>query len=235
MSTLLERPKGRGRAGSGTVIPGTLPQVNLLPPEVRAARNLRTTKRWLLVSLGLTVVACAVAFGLSLLASATAATELAEAQDETARLQAEQLQYAEVPLVLGMLQQTEAARELGMSTEIPWKAYVDAFGSVLPPGVSVESLTVTQATPMAVGPAAPDVLREAGIGQIRFEGRAVTLPDVAAWIEALDSVPGFTDASVEAVQGSEEVDSGVFYQITTTVQVTQEAYADRFAPTDGEG
>jgi len=235
MSTLLERPKGRGRSGAGTVLPGTLPQVNLLPPEVRAARNLRTTKRWLLVSLVLTVVACVIAFGMALLASASAADELAEAQDETARLQQEQAQYAEVPLVLGMLQQTEAARELGMSTEVQWKAYVDAFTAVIPVNVSVEALTVTQASPMAAGPAAPDALREAGIGQIRFEGRALTLPDVAAWMDALDAVPGFVDASVEAVQGSEEVDSGVFYQITTTVQVTQEAYSDRFAPTDGEG
>ncbi|KQY25103.1 fimbrial assembly protein [Cellulomonas sp. Root485] len=232
MTTLLERPKGRSSAG--TALSGTLPQVNLLPPEVYAARGLRRTKRWLGISLIVTVVVCIGAFGLALVSGAQAAVELAEAQAETTRLQQEQAKYAEVPVVLDALANATRAREIGMSTDVQWKPYVDALTAVLPANVSFDTLTMSIATPTTGAPAPIDPLQKPSVGQIQFTARTTTVPDTSAWIDSLNSVPGFSDAWATSVSVTED-ESGIYYTVAGTVQVTDAAYSHRFDATQGEG
>lgn len=233
MTTLLERP--RSRSNAGTALSGTLPQVNLLPPEVRAARGLRQTKRWLAISLLVTVVVCFGVFGLALISSAAANGELLDAQNETARLQVEQQKYAEVPQVLGALDQAKTARTLGMSTDIAWKSYFDAIAAVLPANVNIDSLAANVATPLAPATGVPaDPLQTASIGQLSFTGRTSTVPDTAAWVDALNSLPGLSDAWVSTASITED-EHGIYYTVTATAQVTDLAYSGRFAATDGEG
>lgn len=232
MTTLLERPKGR--ASAGTALSGTLPQVNLLPPEVYAARGLRTTKRWLVISLVVTVVVCFGVFGMALISGAQAATELAEAQAETTRLQEAQAEYVEVPIVLDALANATDARTVGMSTDVQWKSYMDALTAVLPPNVSFDSLAVSVATP-GTAPAAPaDPLQQPSVGQIQLTARTSTVPDTSAWIDAMNSVPGFSDAWVSSATSSED-ESGIYYTVAATVQVTDGAFSHRFDTIEGEG
>lgn len=205
----------------------TLPQVNLLPPEIRAARGLRVVKRWLGLSLVLVVLLLGGAFGFSVLELGLAQSSLTEAQAETARLQVEEAKYAEVPAVLTAVETIKAARELGMSTEIDWRPYLDAITAVLPPGVSIESFNFSGATPMQVAPVPASPLDAPAVGSIQFSGRSVTLPDTAAWIVALNSVPGFSDAWVTAAAITGE-DGEAYYQIESSVQVLESAYAERF-------
>jgi Tfp pilus assembly protein PilN len=232
MSSLLEKP--RVRTGAATALSGTLPQVNLLPPEVRAARGLRQTQRLLALALVVVLAACVAVFGLSLVARGSASSDVVQAQSETSRLQAEQSKYAEVPAVLGMLDQIESARTIGMSTDVQWKTYIDAIAAVLPANVSIQSLSVTQASPMIAAPGPTNPLQSASIGQILLSGRSSTVPDAAAWIEALDSVPGFADAAVYSVAVTED-ESGVYYTVSSSVQVTDAVYSHRFDATEGEG
>lgn len=232
MTTLLERPKGRPSAG--TALSGTLPQVNLLPPEIRAARGLRATKRWLVMSLVLVVVLCIGAFGLALISGAQAATELAEAQAETTRLQEAQAQYAEVPVVLAALDGATSARATGMATDVQWKSYIDAIAAVLPANVSFDTLTVNVATPMTGAPAPTDPLQQPSVGQIQFTARTSTMPDVSAWIDALNSVPGLGDAWASSATITED-ESGIYYTVASTVQVKDTAYSHRFDAIEGEG
>ena len=72
----------------------SLPQVNLLQPEVAAARNLTRIKAWLGVALLMTVVLAAAGFGAALLDGNAVAAELETAQRDGARLQADQGKYA---------------------------------------------------------------------------------------------------------------------------------------------
>ncbi|EYR64432.1 fimbrial assembly protein [Actinotalea ferrariae CF5-4] len=236
-STLSAPPQSRGkdarRKGRSDAVGGGLPQVNLLPPEVRAARGLKVVKRWLLISIGLLVLVIAGVFVWSVMERSVAQESLAQAQAETARLQDEEQQYAEVPLVLGALDSTTAARELGMSTEVSWKPYLDAITAVLPADVSIESIGLSSATPMA--PAAPPAspLEAPSLAQLTFTGQTSTVPDAAALIDALNSVPGLADAWLvsAAVEG---IDGTTYYLITGTVQVSDAARAQRFASTEGE-
>lgn len=232
MTTTTDQPRTKG---AGPAFVAGPPQVNLLPPEIREARGLKTVKRVLALALVLVVALCAVGYVFATLDKGAAADELAAAQSETARLQAEQEQYAEVPRVLGQLETTKTARELGMSTEVLWADYYGALAAVLPAEVSLDNLTITQATP-ATAPAAPSTpLQAPSIGQIAFTARSTTMPDTAQWVDALNSVPGFGDAWVSSATITEDPESHVaYYNVSATVQVRETAYALRFVP-DQEG
>ncbi|CAL8977556.1 hypothetical protein CELL_02598 [Cellulomonas sp. T2.31MG-18] len=227
MTTLADPP--RAKKGVGTIL-GGLPQVNLLPPEVRAARGLRNLKRWLALVLVLVLVLCIGAFALAKLVQAGANSELKQAQAETQRLQTEQQKYAEVPRVLDALQKAQTARQLGMATDIAWGPYYAAVTAVLPADVSIDSLVVsTSGAAAAVGKTNP--LQAASVGQIQFTGRSTTVPNTAAWLDALDSVPGFSGAWASSATITQSENKTTYYNVSVTVQVTSAAFTHRFDAT----
>ena len=131
-----------------------LPQVNLLPPEIRAARGLTRVKRWLALVVLLALLVAAGLVLLAMMAQQSADAELAVQQQETERLMSEQARYTEVPVVLGALDRARTAREVGMSTEILWRPYLNAIAATAPEGVRIENLRYQGSTPMVL-PAAP--------------------------------------------------------------------------------
>jgi Tfp pilus assembly protein PilN len=240
MTTLQDRPKlalkPKGKAAGATVLTGGLPQVNLLPPEVRAARGLQQTKRYLVIALAATLVVCVGVVGWSKVEKASADSEYQSAQDDTVRLQGEQKKYAEVPKVLGALGSTQIARQIGMSTDIDWQAYIGAITAVLPKDVSIDTLTVAGDTPMqAAKGGAEDPLQPQSVGTISFTGRTVTVPDTAAWIKALNSVPGFAGAWVSATQVAGD-EHGDYYSVASSVQLLKTTYTHNYdVTTDAKG
>ncbi len=233
MSTVLTKAPSGAKSKNATLLLGP-PQVNLLPPEVRAARGLRSTKRILVLALVGVVGVCGVGFAVSTVTAAAAVTRLADAQAETTRLMLEQAEYAEVPRVKSALSETHRAIRLGMSTEIQWKSYLDAITAVLPEGVSVDVLTTTGATPMTGNPAGANPLQPASTGQITFTVRSLTVPNTASWIEALDSVPGLAGAWTSAVTITADEAGTTYYDVSASVQVLDTAYSHRFEPVEGE-
>jgi Tfp pilus assembly protein PilN len=207
-----------------------LPQVNLLPPEVRAARGLVRVKQWLGLLLVVVLLLLVAGLGAAFLARQSADSEIVDAQAEATLLRTEEAKYAEVPQVVNNLRRSEDARALGMATEVLWKGYLDAIAAVLPPNVSIETFTVTQETAAQVAASAPDALAAPGVGSISFTSTALTLPDSAAWLDALDSVPGFYAAtsSTESLGTVGTIDA---YSVTSTVLVDESAFAARFAAT----
>lgn len=237
-------------AGVGLGAPA-LPQVNLLPPEIHAARSLGRTKRWLGIGVLAVVGAIAVAYMWATFEDRNAKQELADAQRETEQLLTEQRSYAEVLDILAERNRVIVARGLSTSTEVLWSPYLDAIAEVSPDTVSITSLDYTGATPdtAAAGPADP--LQGPSIGTLTFEARAATVPDMADWLDALEAVPGFADpwytvAEHEAEEGEAEVlwtelgavgigddvQDVTFYAITFTVQVTEDALSRRWETTE---
>lgn len=225
MTALAE--KSRVKAGKPLTTVGQ-PQVNLLPPEVTAGRRLKVIKRWLGIALVLVLVVCAGGFAYAKLVESKAQADLADAQAETQRLQAEQQKYAEVPRVLGALDDTKIVRAIGMATDVDWWAYYSAITAALPPNVSIDSLVVTSTTALDPAAAPANPLQAESVGRIDFVGRSLTVPDTAAWLDALDAVPGFSDAWTSAANVTENADGTVFYNVTVGVQVTAAAYSHRF-------
>jgi len=231
MSALLERT--RTKPASGSVIPTTLPQVNLLPPEVRAARDLHRTKRWLLIGLVVTVALCIAGYGVALISSSAAQSQLNEAQDETERLNAEAAKYDEVPQVLGAIKNAEKARSLGMETDVRWRDYIEAASAVLPEGVSIDDYSVSVPTPMSAS-GEPDLADLLLAGDIAMTLRSEAVPNTALWLDGFASVPGFVSPWFSSATLNEDED-GIYYTVNATVTVTKAALSHAFDETEGEG
>ena len=222
------------RPRAQAMVAPSLPQVNLLPPEVRSARGLKVVKRWLASAVVLSLLLAAGLVGLAVLAQRDADAELAVAQAETDRLMAEQEKYAEVPIVLRRLDLIERAREVGMSTEVLWSPYLSAIAATAPEGVNIESVTVTSTTPMSLPTAPANPLQALSAGTITFTAGSLTVPDTAAWLDGLGTIPGFADAWFSSATIA-EIDGTTYYSVSATVQFSDQAYARRFVATEEEG
>lgn len=203
------------------------PQVNLLPPEIRSRRTLGRVKLRLGLALLLVLLLAALAFVAAMFDERNAQEELQTQQLEVQRLTEEQAKYAEVPLIKGQIAQAEAARAYGMSTEVIWVDLLRAIQAVTPPGVSIESLTITAPSPILASVAPTDPLATGSIGSITFVGSSPTLPDVAAWLDGLDSVPGFSNAAFSTAEISDD-EGVVSYETTSTVQFDESIFSHRF-------
>lgn len=230
-SVVRSRSANKGRSGEFVARP---PQVNLLPPEIHAARGLRSTRRVLALVLAGVLGVCGLGYVAALVEGSNADTRLEDAQADTTRLTMEQAQYAEVPQIKSVLADTHQAIALGMSTEVQWKPYLDAVTAVLPAGVSVESFATTGATPMTGIPASGHPLEPVSTGQITMTVRSLTVPDTAGLIEALDSVPGLGGAWTSAVTVTADEAGTPYYDVAASVQVLETAYSHRFDLAEGE-
>lgn len=209
------------------------PQVDLLPPEVRQGRKLKRTKQLLAVALLAIVLLAVVGWVFAKFTLVAANRDVAAAQADTDKLTAEQAKYAGVPQIQSQLTATRNALSSATATEVLWKQYLEAFRAVTPPNVSYDEVHATLSSdPTATQ--AGDPLQKPSVGQIVFTARAATLPDVAAWMDAVGQIPGlsdpwFTQAAVTDDQGY------VYYKVTGTVQVTSAALAHRFDATTSSG
>jgi len=234
MSALLDRPKASSRKGQGSIVAASaLPQVNLLPAEVRAARGLRQIKRYLLLGVAATVVVAVAGYGVAVLDVNSANSELDAANQRTTQLQSEQAKYKEVPVVRAQLSDALLARSVGMSTDIEYARYLGAISAVLPDDIALESLVVTGPTPMVTPQQSGDPLAAPSVGSIQFTGKSVTVPDTAALIDELNGLEGFADAWVTSTQITGDEDSGDYYTVTASVQLTDVAFSQRYLNTEG--
>lgn len=239
MTATLERPSQRPAGGSrkgrqqASIGAPPWPQVNLLPPEVHAARTLGRVKRWLAFILVLAVLAAGGVVALGILAERSAQAELAVQQRTTETLLEEQRQYAEVPVVLSQLEDIRAARELGMSTEVLWRDYLAAIAATAPEGISIETFSGVVPGPAEAPPTVVNPLDVAGIGTLTFSANSRTVPDTAAWIDALAAIPGLKDPWFTTAVFTEG-EEGAYYSVSGTVQVDATALAKRFADTEEE-
>jgi hypothetical protein len=208
----------------------TWPQVNLLPGEVTQGRRLKSIKKLLLAALLVVVLIATLAYAGAQWMANSAAADLAAEQAETARLQGEKEQYAEVPVVLGAINQGESARQQGMAVEILWPDYLEALRAVTPTGVSYDSMVVTVASPGQPYTGSTNPLAAVDtIGQVSFTARSTTLPDTASWIDAIQGVKGMSDPWFSSASLT-EADGVIYYQVEATVDLLPSALSGRFEP-----
>jgi len=212
-----------------------IPRVDLLPPEIRAARRLRHVQQLLAVGVGLVVLVLAGATALATSSASSAREDLAAAQARTTALQAEQARFAEVARVQSQLAAVEGARAQAMAGDVLWASYLDEISGRAPAGVWLEQLTVAlQPTAVAGGtPAeATDPLADPAIATITVVGSGGSYEDVAAWLESLTAVPGLSDArySIATRAGTEE---RPVVDFSSTVGVVPDALSHRHDRKDG--
>jgi Tfp pilus assembly protein PilN len=213
-----------------TVRLATLPQVNLLPPEIEQQRRFRHVQ----AGLGGAVLASLVAVGVLLVA---ASSQVGQAQDDldANKVQAAQLEtqvgeYAEVPLVLGQVEAAQAQLGQAMGQEVRWSYYLNDLSLKIPRHVWLDGMTVTSTTPAAP---ADGQYAVTGIGTVAFTGHAYGHNDVAAWLNSLAKQKGYTqpyfsESTIEARGGNEKA-----VKFTSQVIVTDDALSKRYTEKAG--
>ncbi len=223
-----------------------LVRVDLLPPEIVAARRVATLVRQVVAAGALTVLAAAGAVVWSQTQVASAQADLDGVQATTASLQAQQARYADVPRTLTAIQQVKAARTAAMGSEVLWPTYLSVLATVTPDGVWFDSFTATLdagaspahdgattgASPGATSGAAPGAPSATTIGTLHVEGSGTKYPDVSSWMDAFQAVRGFGLPSLAAAS-SKDSTGKTSVTFTGDVPITSDALSRRFDQQDG--
>jgi len=210
------------------------PQVNLLPPEVKVRQAMGGIRLRALLIVVLVMAVTGVVTIASLLGLADAEAEVAEKEARVQALQTEMAQYSEVPRIKAEVEAARTARDFATSGELPWARYLRAIQAVAPEDWTLTELSVTLPRPMEDPQTSANPVAAPSVATISFSGRALTLPDVAAWLEGMENIPGLSDPFFSTATITEE-DGTVFYETMATVEITLDALADRFgAEEEGE-
>ena len=207
----------------------SLPRVNLLPPEIAAARRLRRIQ----LGLGGAVLGAVGVVALLYVAASSsvssAQTQVDAANSRHAALQAQTAQYAEVTAVYARAAAAQAMLSQAMGEEVRYSQFLNDLSLSVPDNVWVKNVTFTQtaaATTAAPG-ARVAALPPTGIGTVTFTGVAFKHDDVAVWLESLAGQKGYANpyfsSSTEALLGARKT-----VNFTSTVSLMPAAYSGRY-------
>ncbi|MDM4761516.1 hypothetical protein QT381_00645 [Galbitalea sp. SE-J8] len=211
----------------GPVLVGAPPRASLLPPEIALEAAARRQRRGIIALVVLIVLVVAGGYAGATYLAQGAQTKLADAQNQTATLLAEQAQYAQISTVQSKVADIQADQATVTALDVDWKSFLRALDGTLPDGATLQSVAVTAATPITPIVAGGSPLDSAHIAEVTLTATTGDVPDIVAWITALSTLPGFVDATPTNVA---TVDGG--YQSTFVVHIGDGALSKRFAPTD---
>jgi hypothetical protein len=218
-------PRSSRTVGKSPLVVGGEPRANLLPPEIILKRKQLKTRRALragvlLVALA-TAAGCAATFGVS----SVAQVQLAIVQQQQADLVLEQASYQEVRDVQLTLATITAGQQVGSSTEVNWRSFIQEIQDNLPAGVTLQTVKVETGTPMVAFAQSEAPLQGIRVGSISFTASSATLPNTAAWLRALDDMDGYVDAIPGSVK-----QEGSAYTAEVLMHFNEQAFSQRFDP-----
>ncbi|MFJ8896148.1 hypothetical protein ACIRCZ_16315 [Leifsonia sp. NPDC102414] len=218
-------PKSNRVENVQSVLATSMPQVDLLPPEIRAERKAKSLRRALVYAvigmILLVILACGAASALAAVMQAS----VVEGQATTASLLGQQNQYGEARQLKQQVATAEAAQSVGASTEIDWQKYVTEIQLRLPAGVALNTITIDSSSPLALYAQPSSPLQGARVATVAFSVLTPT-PDISAWLVTLAQLPGYADAVPGAVTLDETTG---LYQANVTLHLNQDAFDKRFS------
>jgi Tfp pilus assembly protein PilN len=208
----------------GTLLSRGLPRVDLLPPEIHAARRLRKVQTGMVAGVA---AAAVVVGGLWFVANA----EVGREQTRLETAQAQQIKVNKQVQSLSDVDQqyrdVESRQELlstAMGSEVQWSGYLNDLALQVPTGVWLTNMTVAPAS-------ASTASGTSNVATITFSGSARAHNDVAVWLESLARQRGYADPYFTT---SAETDDGArVVTFTSSVTVTTEALSNRYAQKSG--
>jgi Tfp pilus assembly protein PilN len=214
-----------------TQLLATLPQVNLLPPEIGEQRRFRHVQ----AGLGGAVLASLVVVGALLVAAGAqvgkAQSDLDANKAQATTLQANVNQYAEVPLVAAQVEAAHAQLGQAMGQEVRWSYFLNDLSLKMPRHVWLDSMTV--ASSGVVAAPVPGQYAVPGIANIAFVGHAYSHNDVAAWLDSLAKQKGYTQPYFSDSTADKTGTNSDVVGFTSQVTVTDEALSQRYTEKAG--
>ena len=221
--TLGRSPRSNGRA---PLVVGGQPRANLLPPEIVLKRKQLKTRRSLRVGVVLVAIATAAACVLTFGVSSVAQVQLQLTQQAQNALVIEQAKYQEVRDVQSTIETITAGQEVGASTEVNWRDFINALQKKLPSGVRVLTVKAATGTPMTAYEQSDAPLQGLRVGSISFTATSKALPSIPDWLRGLAEIPGYVDA----IPGSVKQEDGGGYTVEVLMHFNQDALSLRFDP-----
>lgn len=213
-----------------------MPRVNLLPPEIAAAAQLKRLK----VMLGVLLLgAMALVVLIYLVVSSQiggAEDNLAAAQADGAKLQADVGTYAEVPKVLLEVDTAQANLATAMTPEIRWSFFLNDLSLTIPKTTRLSTVTAVNEAAAAQLSGSVDTeggasttLGQISMGSITFTSKSTDFNAVASWLQSLTKQKGYVEPTVQVVTKDEEADTaGTFFSVESSTQLSIEAASGRF-------
>ncbi|MDP3208471.1 MAG: hypothetical protein Q8M65_04915, partial [Rhodoglobus sp.] len=212
------------RDGSAPSAIGGEPRVSLLPNEVNDLNRLRATRRRLVAGTFGVLLLVAAAVGGSMVLSTLAQLKLDSARSASQDLLLRESDFAELRSIKQGTALAEAAQQVGASTEIEWKSYLEDLQGTLPAGVIINSVVIDSASPFADFGQSSAPLQASRVATLSFTAVSPTIPDIPVWLNALKKLVGFADAVPESVL----IQSDGTYIVNMTMHINAEAYSHRF-------
>jgi hypothetical protein len=207
--TTIERPRE-----IWSTMPGWGIVANLTPPELIAARKLKSIRK---IFAGVLVVILVIGVGLyatAFLSHRSAAADLAAEQGRTTSLTAQQHQYQGAVRVQGSITEVQSQLAGLLTDDVDMSSLVGALRAKLPSGMTITQVALNIQTGLAgasaaAGGSALDTSGQQHIGAVTIAGNGHRISDISAYVDALASVPGVvtpyptsTTASAKLVQWS---------------------------------
>jgi len=211
---------------------------NLLPDEVIVGRRARKLRKQLAAGLCVLVVLLIAWYGYAKLQTHNANNDLAAANRTASSLESQQQKFGPLLRTQGESAAINARLTQLMRGDVQWSKLLDGVRAVAPKGVSVATISAqlvasgsnSTATSNNGGLAILNTTGKAAIGTLTLSGSSSDKTSVAAFVDALPSVPGVAAAFPQAVEGS-----GSAYTWTITAILTSDALGGRFSPTAAGG
>jgi hypothetical protein len=200
------------------------PRVDLLPPEVKASRRNDAIARRLVLALGVVILLVIGGILGSTVLAAQASAGLAAAQGETQSLVLQQQKYAKVRAVQTQIALTQAAQQVGASTEIDWAPFLGRVKGTLGSGLSLTGVTIDSASPLAAYQQSSVPLQGPRVATVTIDVTATRFGDVAPWLTRLGTLPAVTDV----MPGATTLDASG-YTASAIIHVDESAFDQRFA------
>ncbi|MEZ0163695.1 PilN domain-containing protein [Kineococcus sp. LSe6-4] len=200
-------------------------RVDLLPPEIAAARRSRGVRAGLGAALLLVVVAAGAGYAITLGHVDEANAALSVEQSRTPGLQAAQEPYAEVPKVYAQLAELQAVKESVTANDVAWYRHVDDLTAAAPAGTAFTSVVFAlNDASQTVAAGSTDPLAVDGIGTLSVNGQTSSQAAVADWMDGISRTTGLTDARLSS--STLDPQTGLV-SFTTTATVTADALSHR--------
>lgn len=207
-ATLEKSPPSTSQLWSS--MPGWGIVVNLLPPEVLAARRVRVIRKLILSGVGVIVLIAALAYGYAYWQVHTASNQLAAAEAQTAQLQHSQLKYSPV---LALQAETshikdELAGVTSANVDLPILVAKVIALSPNPSQLTKVDVEVTAAAPAtsavssASGSGSLDTSGRTHIGTVTITGTSRSMVQVSRYVHRLDLVPGVVEVFPTSAQAN---------------------------------
>ena len=217
------RARTAPRTGPATAIGGE-PRVSLLPSEVGELNKLHATRRRLVAgTIAVLVLVCA-AVGGSMVLSTLAQAKLDSARVASQDLLLRESEFTELRQVKQGTALAEAAQQVGASTEIEWRSYLEDLQATLPVGVTISSVNIDSAEPFVDFGQSSAPLQASRVATLSFTAVSPTIPDIPVWLDGLGKLVGFAGAVPDSVT----IQPDGSYLVNMTMHINAEAYSNRF-------